>query len=323
MTNEIRPQNYISYFLELSAKTWQFTFLCLTIYLALWTVQAQEKPTVSNQENQVIIEGANDYESITFGQNVIIRGKAKGALAFNGDIIVEGQIEGDVATVGGSVYQKKGSSIGGDVIVLGGVYRHEDGEPQRVKEKKTIVYTGYEQELRKMMDNPSVLFSPDISWTFVAQRILSVLFWFVIGLALTTIAPGAVSRAVERFRISTLKVSGLGFLGVLMSTVGVIVALSFLPTFLSAIGGLMLFVLLMLAYVFGRTALQAVIGKWLQKMFLPARFQSETIAVLIGSVFLTAILSMPYLWSFALLAIISISLGLVLTVGSEKKKLGL
>ena len=47
-------------------------------------------------------------------------------MSLGGDVIVEGVVEGDVATIGGSVIQKAGSRIGGDVIVLGGTYRSED-----------------------------------------------------------------------------------------------------------------------------------------------------------------------------------------------------
>jgi hypothetical protein len=63
--------------------------------------------------------------------------------------------------------------------------------------------------------------------------------------------------------------------------------------------------------------LQLIVGKQLQKKFLPESKQSETLAILIGVVVWTIFLSIPYLWIFALLALISASIGLVLTARSN------
>ncbi len=93
--------------------------------------------------------------------------------------------------------------------------------------------------------------------------------------------------------------------------------LNFLPNYINAIVVFMVFLLLILAYVFGRVALQLIIGKQLQKQFLPESKQSETLAILIGVIVWTIFLSVPYLWTFALLALISASIGLVLTARSN------
>jgi hypothetical protein len=79
----------------------------------------------------------------------------------------------------------------------------------------------------------------------------------------------------------------------------------------------MVFLLLILAYVFGRVTLQLIIGKQLQKQFLPESKQSETLAILIGVIVWTIFLSVPYVWVFALIALISASIGLVLTARSN------
>jgi hypothetical protein len=133
---------------------------------------------------------------------------------------------------------------------------------------------------------------------------------------LTTIAPGAVSRAVARFQLSMPKVIGIGFAVFVITTLGVMAGLSLLPSYLSTIFSLMIFILLLLGYVFGRVALQVSFGKQLQKKFLSAGRQSETLALLLGAVIWTIFLSIPYLWIFAVLALISASLGLVLTARS-------
>lgn len=278
---------------------------------------SQVAPRLSADQEKLIVEEAPNEEAIAFGKTIIVKGSAKGALAFSGNVVIEGRVEGDVAAVGGSVFQKENSYVGGDIIVLGGTYHHE-GKPSRGENKKTIVYAGYEQELRKIFEDPTTLFMPDFSWSFASQRLLSTLFWFVVGLGLTTLAPGAISRASARLKLSALKVSGLGFLGVLACSIGVVVALSFLPGYLGVFIGMMMLFLLGLAIVFGRVTLQAVVGKWLQKMFVPEKYHSESGAILIGAFFLTLLLSLPYFLAFATLALVSVSLGLVLTARSPK-----
>jgi hypothetical protein len=75
----------------------------------------------------------------------------------------------------------------------------------------------------------------------------------------------------------------------------------------------MVFALLMLGYVFGRVALQLSVGKQILKRFLPENKQSETLAILIGVFVWTLLLSVPYLWTLALITLLSASLGLVLS----------
>jgi hypothetical protein len=180
------------------------------------------------------------------------------------------------------------------------------------------MYAGYEEEIRDLSQNPSSLFSPHFSLTFLAQRMLSILFWFVLSLSLATLAPGAVSRAIARFQLSTLKVIAIGVAAFLATTIGVVGSLNFLPNPLGVIFGMMAFVLLMLAYVFGRVALNLSIGKLLQKHLLGEKSSSETLAILIGVVAWTLLLSIPYVWTIALFTLFSSGVGLVLTARSQR-----
>ncbi len=264
-------------------------------------------------EKTLIINDSPDAEIFAFGKTVIVKKQAKGVLSFGGDVIIEGEVIGDVATIGGSVIQKRAAIIGGDVIIFGGKYQPESNNPKRNADKQTVMYAGYEQELRSIMQNPSQILSPAFSMSFVAQRLFSILFWFIVSLALTTVTPGAVSRAIARFHLSTLKVFGVGALGFTVTTLTVMFSLEFLPGFVSVIVGLMAFALIMLAYVFGRVSLQASVGKWLLKTISPGKRPSETIALFAGAVIWTVLLSIPYVWTIALFALFISSLGLVLT----------
>lgn len=296
---------------------WRFLSAVVFLLFISFSIYAQTSLSQPDQ-NTLVVEEANEMVVFAVDKTVIIKKSAKGVLSLGGDVIVEGRVEGDVATVGGSVIQKEGAYIGGDVIILGGRYKHDSDQPLRNAEKETVMVAVFEEQLRNMSQNPAQILSPNLSWSFFAQRLISVLFWFLLSLGLTTIAPGAVSRAVSRFRISTLKIFGLGILGVFSTTFGVMVAIGYLPGYLSALVGLMALLILILTYVFGRVVVQAVAGKWIQKLIFAENKQSESIALFLGSFLLTFLLSMPYVWTFTLIALLMTSFGLVLTARNSK-----
>jgi len=310
-----RSETQTNVFTNLQIPFGQMLLGFLFVLSAFISIYSQTPVISQPDENTIIVEDGKS-EVYSFGKSVVVRGNSQGVLAFGGDVIVEGKVDGDVATIGGSIIQKENAFIGGDVIIFGGTYRPESKNPLRNPDKETVMIAVFEEELRNLTQNPSQIFSPSFSSAFLAQRVLSILFWFVLSLALTTISPGAVSRAIARFRLSTLKIIAIGFFSFLGTTVGVMACLNFLPNYINAVVIFMVFLLLILAYVFGRVALQLIVGKHLQKQFLPESKQSETLAILIGVIVWTIFLSIPYLWAFALLALISASIGLVLTARS-------
>jgi hypothetical protein len=302
---------------KICSTIWQILFVSLLTLLGILAIYSQEKTVTEPNENTVIIEEVKDGEIFAFGKTVIIKKSAKGVLVFGGDVVVEGRIEEDVATIGGSIIQKNDAFIGGDVIVFGGKYQHERQEPLRNSGKETIMYAGYEEELRNLTQNPTQIFSPQFTWSYFAQRILSVLFWFLATLIFTTVAPGAVSRAVTRFQLSTLKVVGFGLLTFFVVTIFVITSFSYLPTNLSGIIGIFATLMILFAYFFGRVSLNVSLGKFLQKRLLPEKYQSESLAIFLGTLAWVAILSIPYLGNLAVVLLFAASLGLVITARSN------
>ncbi len=209
--------------------------------LILATVVAAQPVLTQNSPNTITIEDAPEQEIITLSKNVIVKKSARGVLVFGGDVFVEGNISGDVAAIGGSVIQKKNGKISGDVIVIGGTYVYEDTQPLRVSGRETLVYAGYEEELRALAKDPYLLVAPALSWSFLIQRIFSLLFWFLVGLLVTFVSPGAVSRAVVRCRLAPLSIVAIGAAGLVLLTVGVIASVGIFPGFISGILGLMAF----------------------------------------------------------------------------------
>jgi hypothetical protein len=285
------------------------------LLLLVTAVYAQE----STSENTIVVNGTTDSTVFGLGNSVRITGTVKqGAMALGGDVIVEGVVEGDVATIGGSVIQLPGSSINGDVIVLGGTYRAEDASARRNPRSMTIMYAGYQQELRDMMRNPTGLFSPHWTPTYLGTRLLVVLFWFVIALAFTSAMPGTISRGVARLQLTSVRVAAIGLIGVVVLFVSVLVCLWVMPEPVQVLVGLLALLLWLVASLFGRVILYAATGKWLQRKYVPFGKNSEAVALLLGTSFWVLLTSLPYVWPFMAAFILIISFGLALTARYRK-----
>src|ERR1044071_7029944 len=268
----------------------------------------------ASEDKAVVVEGT--YEGTVFGvgQSVRITGTVKqGAMSFGGDVIIEGTVEGDVATIGGSVIQKAGARIGGDVMVFGGTYRTEDAHANRKPDAITIMYAGYQQELGDIMRNPTGLFSPSWTPSYLGIRLLVVLFWFVVSLAFTAVMPGTISRGVARLQLTSLRVAAIGLIGMVVVFVGVLLCLRLLPEPISVVIGLLALSLWFVAGLFGRVILYAATGRWLQRKYFPIAKHSEAIALLLGTSFWVLLTSLPYVWPFMAAFILIISFGLALT----------
>ncbi len=118
--------------------TARLTDLLRFVAFALWfcvtvgVVHAQTSSVGESSESVIEISGVTNSTVFGMGKTIRITGTVKqGAIACGGDVIVAGIVEGDVASIGGSVVQLAGAKIGGDVIVMGGTYKHVDTAPQR------------------------------------------------------------------------------------------------------------------------------------------------------------------------------------------------
>ncbi|HEX8178170.1 MAG TPA: polymer-forming cytoskeletal protein [Pyrinomonadaceae bacterium] len=262
----------------------------------------------------LIVDGNTCKDVFGVGQSVIVRGNIQhGALAFGGDVIVEGRVEGDVATIGGSVIQREGSYIGGDVLVFGGTYHHGKDAPGRNPASATVMYAGYEDELRELARNPVSLLAPHWTPKALGLRVLAVLFWFIVSLALTAATPGAISRAATRLQLTSLRVAVIGLVGALVIGFGVPASLAVFPPILSTLIGALALLLVLVAYLFGRVAIHAATGRWLQRTLLAERHRSESVALLLGTIFWVVVLSLPYVWVMGVGGLLVTSLGLALT----------
>ncbi|MFN2576490.1 MAG: hypothetical protein ABR607_02250 [Pyrinomonadaceae bacterium] len=284
--------------------------------LGLMVMVARAQP--ANQEHPGdpqarVIDGVNQTTVFGMGQSIRITGTVnEGAIAFGGDVIVEGVVNGDVAAIGGSVIQRDGARIGGDVIVLGGVYHHGKAAPDRDPKSVTIMYAGYEDQLRRVMREPFSVLQPQFSAVFFGTRLLAILIWFGVALALTGAMPNTVSRAVTRLQLTSLRVALIGFMGTVVITLGVLGSLWLLPSIFGVAISLMALLLAVTATVFGRVVIVASTGRWLQRRLWP-QLQSESVRLLLGVTFWIVLSSIPYVWPLVQAGLLVASLGLALT----------
>jgi hypothetical protein len=298
---------------------WNALAALFALFLAAAATHAQGSGQTTSTMSQVdqapiVVEGVKSGDVMVFRKSVVVRGLVQqGVIAVGGDVIIEGRVEGDVASIGGNVIQRSGAYIGGDVMVLGGLYQHDEGAEKRNPNSATIMYTGFEQELRELLHDPASLLTPRLSAGYVGQRLLAVLFWFIISLALTAFSPGAVSRAAARLQLTSVRVALIGFVSALIIVFGVPVAVNLLPTLIGVLLGVVSVLLLVTAYLFGRVIIHAATGRWLERRLLPEGKRSEAVALLIGAAFWTLMLSLPYAWPAVVAGLLITSLGLALT----------
>ena len=293
-----------------------FAILCALLCAGV-AVCARQQATLSPEKDPttIIIEGESSKDVFGLGRSVIVRGRVKhGVMAFGGDVVVEGRVEGDVGVIGGTITQRENSYIGGDVLVIGGAYHHGKTAPGRDPETQTIMFAGYEEELRELGRNPASVLEPKWTVRSFGLRVLSILFWFIVSLGLTAATPGAISRAATRLQLTSLRVASIGFVAAIVLGFGVPVALHLLPPVLGLFVGALSILLLLVAYLFGRVAIHAATGRWLQRLLLREEQRSESIALLLGATFWAVVLSLPYLWALAVASLVVTSLGLALTV---------
>jgi len=296
------------------------TLAVLCALLCAVVAVSARTPSVRVAENDpttLIVEGEDTKDVFGMGRNVIVRGRVRhGVMAFGGDVVIEGQgrVEGDVGVIGGTITQRENSYIGGDVLVIGGAYHHGKVAPGRDPETKTIMFAGYEEELRELGRNPASVLEPRWTVASFGLRVLSILFWFIISLGLTAATPGAISRAASRLQLTSLRVAVIGLLAAFVLAFGVPVALHVLPPVLGLFVGALSILLLLVAYLFGRVAIHAATGRWLQRLLLREEQRSESMALLFGAAVWAVVLSLPYVWALAVAALVVTSLGLALTV---------
>lgn len=322
IVNDTIPQSRFDLFcLQLLARA---ALLLVFSFSFAVVLKAQDHPAAKSNDVPTVVEGVSDTTAYSLGHSLRINGTVKGAIALGGDVIVQGVVEGDVAAIGGSVIQLDGSRIDGDVMVVGGTYHHGTKAPGRNPSSTTVMYAGYEEELRHIMRSPSGLLRPNWSAGYIGLRLGAILFWFIVSLALTAATPGTISRGITRLQLTLGRVAIIGFIAAVVIGAVVPFSLRYLPFAIGVLVGLMALLLILIAGLFGRVIIFAATGRWLQRKLSGAGRNSESVALLLGTTFWIALSSLPYIWPIVVAVVLVTSLGLALTaryrVGWSKRQ---
>ncbi len=148
---------------------------------------------------------------------------------------------------------------------------------------------------------------------YFGNRLLAILFWFIVSLSLTAVTPGLVSRAAARLQMTSPRVAFIGLLGAVVAGPGVAITLRLLPSSLGVLVFITAMLLLVVSYLFGRVVVHVATGRWLQRVLLAEERRSETVALLLGAVFWSLMLALPYVWPVLVIGLVIVSLGLSLT----------
>ena len=116
--------------------------------------------TTSTDNEDLEVNDSPEMSVIAVAKGVTVKQSAKDVFVFGGDVVIEGNVSGDVGVIGGTITQKEGAFIGGDVIVIGGAYKPDGQQPLRTAGKETIVFGILEDELRDLGRNPGSILSP-------------------------------------------------------------------------------------------------------------------------------------------------------------------
>ena len=114
-------------------------------------------------------------------------------------------------------------------------------------------------------------------------------------------------------QLTNLRVALIGVVGAVLVVFDVPAALHVLPPLVGTFVFALAIALSVFAYFFGRVAVHAATGRWLQRVLLGESRRSESVALLAGAVFWTAVLSLPYVWPLAAAALVVTSFGVALT----------
>jgi hypothetical protein len=290
--------------------------ICVVIFALSFVViyaQVDSEQSETKCDLPIVISDTAFCDVFGIGRSVVVQGTIKnGVVAFGGDVVINGKVEGDVAAIGGSIKQNDGSYVGGDIIVIGGAY-HRASLAERAPNKTTVMFTGYEQELRDLLQNPTSILSPNWSFLYWGYRLLAILFWFAASWLLAAIMPGVISQASARLQLTSPRVAIIGFCGAIIIAFGIPISLRFLPSPVSAFVGLVVLFLLFSAYLFGRIVIHVFTGRLIQRYLWPEGDRSEALALLLGTIFWGVALSIPYIWPFLVAVLIVTSLGLMFT----------
>jgi hypothetical protein len=288
------------------------------VYLSFLYLTVLGQPTGTDSSGDSVVIGKDETVSdiVVRGRSLDVLGQVNGSVLILGsDAVIEGRVERDATVLGGSLIQRNGGFIGGNVIVLGGSYtRTPDAAPLK-PEAKTIVIREYGEYLRDTFQHPwRRMFIPQVNPLYVGQRILGFLFYFLIALLLIALVPAQLNRANQALKYNYLRVGLIGFSGLSLSLICLLLLVRTLPIEVAAPVTLFVSLIMLGGYFFGSLAVHLLVGRWIQQRLRQGKDHSHINALLYGMALFAVLFSIPVLGMVAALALAILSFGIAVIV---------
>lgn len=252
---------------------------------------------------------------IALGQDLEIEGVAKNhAVALSGNLILSGEVEGDVIVLGGDARLAPSALVAGDVFVLGGHVQAEDGATIA---GRSVAYPNASDLWVTLIQGPT-LGLPPTSPVVIGAKLALLAFWSFLVIFLMSFSHREMSRTSESVRKEPFRNFMVGMTGV----AAMVLTALFFSAFSGALLGLPLLVLLMVVALvlrfWGMVAVFHALGQWVFQRF-DTRPPLPLTAATYGLVTLGILKFFPYLglWTWTVATFIGVGAALTTRLGRE------
>jgi hypothetical protein len=260
------------------------TFILVFLISGFLPLQSQESFTMG--KNITVEEDEVQNTIISFGGNVLVKGKIKqSVVAFGGTVTVSGEV-GDLVGFGTHIRLKSSAVVKGDVASLGGTLKKEYGS---TVEGDTINFETPE-DITKLL--PMGLKGSLIP-LFLFLKLISVFIWFLLALMVTAFFPRQISFASSQIRKSFWPVFSTGLLSIIIFS-GLVIFAALLCLVLIGIPILLCLIILgIIIKIFGRIVLFFFFGESLMNAF-GKKNSSPILIVIVGVILVSIIMFIPF-----------------------------
>ncbi|MEN8222125.1 MAG: hypothetical protein ABFR36_02605 [Acidobacteriota bacterium] len=234
---------------------------------------------------------------LSFGKDIIVNGSVERSLIkIGGSLRLNGKVNRDVVCISSKVELGEEFFIGGDLIVIGGslVGKNQDNIKGDIHNINLSI---------KKIDSSLTSFALT-SNTLKLIRIIFLIISLILSLIIFGLIPVKIKKAEELMTDNALRIGSLGILSLLTFIILFLLAIILSLIYIGIPLLLIILLLFICLFVFGRTVMYYSIGQWVINKFNLSIF-SPAIFILIG-VITYAILSFIPVAGFILLKVLAI-----------------
>ena len=258
-----------------------------------------------------------DGNLVVFGGNVTLEedSRVKGDVTLmGGNVDIAGQVDGNLVVFGGNAHLRATAIVDGDVVAIGGNVQRDEGAQvggevvEGFESREFPRFEFYSPYRWRVIER-----YPSDNWFFrsVMNALQTIFFTLVImalGVLVIIFLPRHTDQVARVVLGSPLPSLGVGFAVLAVTTI--LAALLFF-TCCFAPFGLLLLLALVIAVLFGWTAVGLMVGQRFLKALNARQPVSEVAAVLIGLVLITLLSYVPCLGFLFFVVVASTGLGAV------------